>query len=95
MDTYLQQAKDWWNRWQGMSGNQKTAWVFGTLFCWQFVGLLYWVSRPEYRSLYTGLSAEEAGAITTKLRLQGRAIQTQLRRKHNSGARRPGHAGVS
>src|SRR5437016_396838 len=71
MESYGQQAREWWSRWQALSGSRKAAWVGGCLFCVAFVGLLWWVSRPDYRVLYAGLSAEEAGAITSKLQSKG------------------------
>ena len=38
------------------------------LACLGLAALIWWASQPEYRVLYAGLSIEEAGAITTKLR---------------------------
>ena len=32
------------------------------------VGLIMWASRPEYRTLYTGLSSEDAGAVVNSLK---------------------------
>jgi flagellar M-ring protein FliF len=31
------------------------------------IGLIMWASRPEYRTLYTGLSSEDAGAVVSSL----------------------------
>ena len=38
------------------------------------VGVGYWASQPDYRVLYSGLSMEDAGAITAKLQTQGVAF---------------------
>jgi flagellar M-ring protein FliF len=35
------------------------------------VGVGIWSSQPDYRTIYSGLSAEDAGAITSKLQAQG------------------------
>jgi len=39
------------------------------------IGVGIWASQPDYRVLYSGLSAEDAGAITAKLQTQGVAFR--------------------
>jgi flagellar M-ring protein FliF len=68
MEKYRQQALEYWNRWQAMSLKGKLTWSICGLACIGLAGLIWWASQPEYRVLYSGLSVEEAGAITTKLR---------------------------
>src|SRR5262245_17447331 len=34
-------------------------------------GVIYWAALPEYRVLFSDLSADDAGAITAKLQSQG------------------------
>lgn len=68
MDKYRLQALEYWKRWQGLSLRGKVAWSLCGLACLGLAGLIWWASQPEYRVLYSGLSVEEAGAITTKLR---------------------------
>jgi flagellar M-ring protein FliF len=76
MDAFLQQARSLWIRWLALSLPRKMSWALGVGACFTFAGLIYWATQPEYRVLYSGLSAEEAGAITTKL--QSRAIPYKL-----------------
>ena len=42
-----------------------------TISCLALAGLVWWAAQPEYRVLYVGLAAEEAGAITSKLQAKG------------------------
>src|ERR1700720_4422650 len=71
MEKYRQQALELWARWEAMSRMRKLAWAAGLISCLSLAGLLWWVSQPEYRVLYVGLSVEEAGAITSKLQAKG------------------------
>ena len=41
----------------------------GTMVPYIVGGVVWWAAQPEYRALYTGLSIEEAGAITVPARL--------------------------
>src|SRR5437764_8497892 len=71
MDKFRLQALEFWNRWQALTLPRKLAWSVGVLGSFTLAGLLWWASQPEYRVLYAGLSAEEAGAITAKLQAKG------------------------
>ena len=55
-------------RWQALSLRSKATRSLCGAACLGLAGLIWWASQPEYRVLYAGLSAEEAGAITSKLR---------------------------
>ena len=68
MEKYRLQALEYWKRWQALSARSKTTWSLCGLACLSLACLIWWASQPEYRVLYAGLSVEEAGAITTKLR---------------------------
>jgi flagellar M-ring protein FliF len=68
MDKYRRQALEYWTRWQALSLRSKATWSLCGLACFGLAGLIWWASQPEYRVLYAGLSVEEAGAITSKLR---------------------------
>jgi flagellar M-ring protein FliF len=68
MDKYRLQALEYWSRWQAMSLKSKLTWSISGIACFGLAGLIWWASQPEYRVLYAGLSVEEAGAITSKLR---------------------------
>jgi flagellar M-ring protein FliF len=70
------QWKDWLNRWQAMSLGRKILWIVVGGACLLMAMFFWWVSQPEYRVLYTGLSAEESGAITSKL--QGKGVAYKL-----------------
>lgn len=55
--------------WQRMSPTQRIVIGAGALTAVALtLGLLIWAQQPEYGQLYTGLSAEDAGAITGKLK---------------------------
>lgn len=71
MDKYWQQGLDLWGRWLTLSTTRKIVWISAVVLCSGFAGLMWWISQPEYRVLYSGLSAEEAGAITGKLQSKG------------------------
>ena len=51
--------------------------IFTILFA-SFMGLVYWAGQPEYRILYTDLSAEDANSIVTHLK--DNKIQYQISR---------------
>jgi flagellar M-ring protein FliF len=68
MEKYRQQAMDYWKRWQALSPKSKAIWSLCGAACLGLAGLIWWASQPEYCVLYSSLSAEEAGAITAKLR---------------------------
>lgn len=58
--------------WQGMSWPRRMGLVILTGMSAALVaGVGYWASQPDYRVLYSGLTADDAGAITTKLQAQG------------------------
>src|SRR5947208_1742357 len=71
MERYWQQALALWSRWQALSLPRKLTWSMATAFCLGLAGIVWWVAQPEYRALYTGLSFDEAGAITSKLQAKG------------------------
>lgn len=58
--------------WLGMSVGRRVAMVASfTLVMAVLLGVAYFASQPDYRVLYSGLAAEDAGAITAKLQAQG------------------------
>lgn len=71
MDAFRRQALELWSRWQALSLTHKVVWSAGVAGCFALASLLYWAAQPEYRILYAGLSAEEAGPITSKLQAKG------------------------
>ena len=81
MERYRQHALALWKTWQALSPGRKLAWGLGSLVSLAFAGLLWWVTQPEYRVLYAGLSAEESGLpITSKLQAKGVSFQACRRR---------------
>ena len=76
MDKYRLQALLFWNTWQAFSPGRKLAWLLGVAGCVGLAAILWWAYQPEYRVLYAGLSAEESGAITSKL--QAKAVPFKL-----------------
>jgi flagellar M-ring protein FliF len=75
MEKYWQQATKWWYAWQELSRARKLALSSGCMICLVCAGVAWWLYQPEYRVLYSGLSAEEAGAITSKLQSKGIAYK--------------------
>jgi flagellar M-ring protein FliF len=71
MERYRQQALEMWNRWLALSLARKVTYVTIVGSSLTLAGLVWWIAQPEYRALYSGLSAEESGAITTKLQAKG------------------------
>src|SRR5438046_2871321 len=71
MDPFRRQVVELLARWQALSLARKAVWLAGVSGCFALAGLLYWAAQPEYRVLYAGLSAEEAGLITSKLQTKG------------------------
>src|SRR5262245_55561916 len=71
MEPFRRQALELWNRWQALTLPRKVALGLGTSFCLAMAAIVWWAAQPEYRVLYAGLSAEEAGAITGKLQSKG------------------------
>src|SRR5947209_11930636 len=71
MERYWQQALALWARWQAMSLPRKLTWSAVTALCLGLAGIVWWAAQPEYRALYTGLSIDEAAAITNKLQAKG------------------------
>lgn len=71
MERYQQQLQEWWNRWQALTPARRFTYTFVGISTIALAGLLWWLAQPEYRVLYAGLSAEEAGAITGKLKTSG------------------------
>jgi flagellar M-ring protein FliF len=58
--------------WESMSPVRRVGMVAVLLAAMAVVlGVGYWASQPDYRVLYTGLSADDAAAITAKLQGQG------------------------
>jgi flagellar M-ring protein FliF len=76
MDNFLQQAKDLWRRWQTLSFARRATFLTMAALCFGFAGVVWWVAQPEYRVLYTGLTAEESGPIISKL--QSKAVPYKL-----------------
>ena len=69
LQRYWQQARQVW---LGMSLGRRVLFsVVAALSVAAVVGVGYWASQPDYRVLYSELSAEDAGAITAKLQTQG------------------------
>ena len=69
LQRYWQQARQVW---LGMSLGRRVFFsVTAALSVAAVVGVGYWASQPDYRVLYSELSAEDAGAITAKLQTQG------------------------
>ena len=57
--------------WQGMSFARRVTFVvLAAVFTAAVVGVGFWASQPDYRVLYSGLSLEDAGAVTAKLQTQ-------------------------
>ena len=54
---------------KGSSGPDLCAGVSGA--CLGFAALIWWIAQPEYRVLFSGLPAEDAGVITGKLQTKG------------------------
>ena len=69
------QLGELWNRWQSMGRGRKILWLVVGGSCLALATFIWWVSQPEYRVLYSGLSAEESGAITGKLTGKGVAYK--------------------
>jgi len=62
----INRIRDWWD---GLATNNKVilaATAVGGLIA--LIGFIAWANTPEYRLLYTGLSATDASTITDKLR---------------------------
>lgn len=58
--------------WQGLSWSRRIGILFLTGTCMALIiGVAYWASQPDYRVLYSGLSPEDAGTITSKLQATG------------------------
>ena len=69
LQRYWQQGRQVW---LGMSLGRRILFsVVAALSVAAVVGVGYWASQPDYRVLYSELSAEDAGAITAKLQTQG------------------------
>src|SRR5262245_6477359 len=71
MDRYWQQILALWARWQALSFARKLTWTLAAISCLGIAGVAWWAAQPEYRALYTGLSFDEAAAITSKLQAKG------------------------
>ena len=57
--------------WLGMSLSRRIGFSVLTVLCVAaVVGVGYWAAQPDYRVLFSGLSPEDAGAITAKLQAQ-------------------------
>jgi flagellar M-ring protein FliF len=69
MDKVLQQAREFWN---GLTGRQRTMMIGGAAAA--IIALLVFVfvlSKPEYKTLYSGLGQEEAQTIAKRLAEKG------------------------
>jgi flagellar M-ring protein FliF len=69
----LQQIREQLRRvWLGMSLGGRVSFVVLTAICAAaIIGVGYWAAQPDYRVLFSELSAEDSGAITAKLQSQG------------------------
>jgi flagellar M-ring protein FliF len=56
--------------WQGMSPTRRLLLMLGLVVCAAVAGGSYWLAQPDYSVLFSGLSPEDAGAITSKLQAQ-------------------------
>src|SRR5437879_5155843 len=57
--------------WYGMSKPRRTAFVIvAVLVLAGSIGVVWYSSQVEYRLLFSGLTAEESGAVTAKLQAQ-------------------------
>src|SRR5579884_2125 len=74
---FLRQLIDQFRQlWRGMSLWRRIGLTTLTAACIAaIIGVGIWASQPDYRVLYSGLSAEDAGAITAKLQTQGVAFR--------------------
>jgi flagellar M-ring protein FliF len=70
-----QQLRQLWN---GMSPARRAGMVAVLALAMAVVmGVGYWASQPDYRILFTGLSADDAAAITAKLQGQGTSYRLE------------------
>ncbi len=77
MDFFRKLAQQLRAIWQGMARPQKVAVVLASALCaTALIAVTYWSSQTDYQVLYSGLSAEDAGAVTSKL--QARSISYRL-----------------
>jgi flagellar M-ring protein FliF len=72
---WTRQLREMWNRWQAMGRGRKILWLLVGGSCLSLALFVWWVSQPEYRVLYSNLSAEESGAITSKLQARNVAYK--------------------
>lgn len=71
MQFLRQFAEQFRQLWGGLSFGRRVALLILTTLCVAgVVGVVIWTSQGDYRVLYSGLSAEDAGAITAKLQAQ-------------------------
>ncbi len=62
--------------WLGMSMARRVSFVVLSALCLAvIVGVGYWASQPDYRVLYSGLSVDDASAITAKLQAQNTSFR--------------------
>ena len=62
--------------WLGMSMARRVGFVVLSALCLAvIVGVGYWASQPDYRVLYSGLSVDDASAITAKLQAQNTSFR--------------------
>ncbi len=79
MATVTQAASQFRDMWSNLSTGKKISFiVIFAVMAGAFAALMWWTGRPEYRILYTDLAAEDASAVTT--RLKDMKVQYQLSR---------------
>ena len=79
MATVTQAASQFRDMWSNLSTGKKISFiVIFAVMAGAFSALMWWTGRPEYRILYTDLAAEDASAVTT--RLKDMKVQYQLSR---------------
>src|SRR5581483_10018949 len=71
MDALRRFAQQLKQLWLGMSLARRVGLAVTTAVCLVLiVGVGYWAAQPDWRVLYSNLSAEDASAVTTKLQAQ-------------------------
>jgi flagellar M-ring protein FliF len=71
MEALRRFTQQWKQLWLGMSLARRVGLAATTVVCVALiVAVGYWAAQPDWRVLYSNLSAEDAGAVTAKLQTQ-------------------------